>query len=99
MTQFVPRNARDGNSFVCRTEDDVEVESVRVGEGVGVDGAGVCVVEGAAETEFGEEAAVDEVGTRAAGFELEGTEFENVGVEGLFDEFGFPGGERHVRRR
>lgn len=61
-----------------------------------MDCTSVGAIEGSTEAEFGEEAAVDEVGRCTAGFECEGTEFEDVGFESFFDQVGFPGWERHV---
>jgi len=90
--ELLDRRRAEGNALVSGPEEHVEAP-VLVLVGVGVEGLRVGGGDGADEFGVGEQAAVEEVGRDAVGFELEGAEGEDVGGEAEGDEVGFPGGE------
>lgn len=90
--EFFDGRRAQRNALVGRAEEHVEAPALVV-LGLGVEGFGVGGGDGANELGIGEEAAVEEVGAGAVGFQLEGAEGEDVGGEAEGDEGGFPGGE------
>ena len=90
--EFLNSSRAERDSLVGWAEEHVEAP-VFVLVGVGVEGLRVSRRDCADEFGVGEEAAVEEVGRDAVGFQLEGAEGEDVGGEAEGDEVRFPGGE------
>ena len=91
-TQLLHGRRAQRDALVGRAEEHVEAPACVV-FGLGVERFGVGGGDGADELGVREEAAVEEVGAGAVGFQLEGAEGEDVGGEAEGDEGGFPGGE------